>query len=503
MTMRRGGLVERVFGRKVPTNFKAKLGQVNKRIRGESKQGVVDISKRWTDEQPHPSNMTKYEDLNKDSEVSTAITMLTDMIAGVGYHLEDPEGVETPEGQVSPEIKLLNKYGEDFNLDEKFSTIVRTAFEKGFCPVERLTDGDLKILPPETFKIWRHPTGEVYKYTQKVGNSVVATWKEGEDLDDIILFVRLESPTRPYGKALVEDIADRIDMRRQMAEDVPQIIHKYGYPFRVWMSENETIGDTVFEQATGREIDQDIFLENILKDQLTIHTEPFAHRIDFTPYVTHNDEMIAEGLMAPLLLYLKNSTEASAHVQMEAIERSVEGAQRYYARRIEKYVFTPMLGGKKVPRLIWGPSETGLEDITFEGIAALYNGGSGAITFQQAQTLLKELGAPIGEIQEEPTKPSFTLPPNPLNPTQDQELYVLEANYRAQKISLTEALDGGRRLIELNVTQHRNKTIRELEVTLGKKPDPISEESEKHFELLRNELFNTFKNKLLVAGVKR
>ena len=500
---RRGGLIERILGRRVSDSFNAKTGYVNKSINESSNRSVVDIARRWKDEQPHPSNMTKYEDLNKDSEVSTAITMLTDMVAGVGYHLEPPKDVTVPDGQEMPEIKTLNEYGEEFNLDEKFSTIVRTAYEKGFCPVERLDNGDLKILPPETFFIWRHPTGEVYKYSQKVGGSEVAKWED--DLDTILRFTRLESPTRPYGKALVEDIADRVNMRRQMATDIPQIIHKYGYPFRVWMSENKDIGDTVFDQATKRDVDQDIFLDGIQKDQLEIHTEPWAQRVDFTPYVTHNDEMIAEGLMAPLLLWLRNSTEASANVQMEAIQRSVEGEQRYYARRIEKYIFTPMLtSGANVPRLIWGPSETSLDDMSLEGIATLYNGGNGAITFLQAQNMLKQLGAPIGEVETEPPapNPAFQLPPNPMNPTQDQELYVLEANYVANKITLTEALDGGKRLIDIYVKQHREKAIRDLEVSLGRRPDPISEDSEKHFELIRNELLSRYRNRLL-NGNKR
>jgi hypothetical protein len=503
--VRRGGIVQRIFGEKVPESVTVKRGIT--RTRRESNKGSTDTSTRWTDKRPHPANMDRYEDLNKDSAVSTAITMKTGMVAGVGFHLQMPQSVKLPENPPEdyehPQIIALNEYLKKIKMDELAALIVRTTQEKGFCPVEKLDDGTFKILPPETVFIWTEKTGEVYKYTQEIGSRKIAEWGEkGEDFDDLLVFHRMWSPSRPYGKALVEDVADRVDSRRQIAEDVPDVIHKQGYPFRVVEAETQEIGDIAYTNFTEKEPDEDVFVYPVLENQLRIHTETLTPRIDFTEYVKHNDEMIAEGLIAPLPVWMKNATEASANVIMETIERDVEADQRYFARRFEADIYEPYIG-EPTPHHVWGPSETGMEDITLEGIALLYNGGRGAITFGQAQNMIHELGLPIGELEDEAPTPAFDLPPNPMNPLQDQELYVLQANYTAAKITLSEALTEGIQIIDNYLTMHRMKTMRELEISLGKRPEPVSEATEEHFKLMRNELIAKYKKTLLDAGVKR
>ena len=505
--VRRGGIVQQIFGEKIPEKITVKKGRTTRsRLskKRESEKGTTDISRRWTDKAPHPAKMDQYEDLNKDSAVSTAITMKSGMIAGVGFHTQMPDGFEPPENAPEdwehPKLTQLNAYLEEINGDELFELIVRTTFEKGFCPVEKLDDDSFKLLPPESFYVWRTKKGKVYKYTQEVGGRKVAEWGDGTGFEDILMFYRLWSPTRPYGKALVEDVADRVDARRQIADDVPDVIHKQGYPFRVVTAETNVIGETAYTEFTEKEPDQDVFIYPVLENQLNIHTETLTPRIDFTDYVKHNDEMIAEGLNAPLPVWMKNTTEASANVIMEAIERDVEKDQRYFARRFEKYIYEPKVG-TPTPRHIWGPSETGLEDMTLEGVADLY--AKRAITFGQAQNLLLDLGVPIGEAQEEPPTPAFDLPPTPMAPNQDQELYVYSANYKAGRINLTEALEGGRRIIKTCVELHRKKAVRDLEIVLGKRPEPLSEETERIFTVMEHELFDSYRNGLLDAGVSR
>ena len=505
--VRRGGIIQKVFGEKIPEKITVKTGPA-KRSRlsrkREAEKGTVDISRRWTNRRPHPPKMDQYENLNKDSAVSTAITMKSGMIAGVGFHTAMPDSVETPadapDDWEHPKLTELNAYLEEINADELYELIVRTAFEKGFCPVERLPDKTFKILPPETFYIWTTKKGTIYKYTQNVGGSKVAEWKEGAGFEDILLFYRLWSPTRIYGKALVEDVADRVDASNQISDDVPDVIHKQGYPFRTITAETVEVGDIAYKQFTEKDPDMDVFIYPVLKDQLTIHTETLTPRIDFTDYVKHNDDMKAEGLNAPLGVWMKNSTEASSKTIMESIERETEKDQRYYARRFEKHIYEPKVG-TPTPRHIWGPSETGLEDMTLEGVAQLYR--DGAITFGQAQNLLLDLGVPIGEAQEEPPTPAFNLPATPMAPMQDQELYVYSANYKAGRITLTEALEGGRKIIKTCVDLHKKKAVRDLEITLGKKPEPLSEETIRHFTLMEHELFDSFERRLLDQGVKR
>ena len=500
---RKGGWVEKILGTIVPEG-KVQVQRIPQRTR-ESNKGSTDVLRtRWTDRRPHPANMDKYEDLNKDSAVSTAITMKAGMIAGVGFHTEMPGDIETVPDVDHPQITKLNDYLELINMDELGELIVRTCQEKGFCPTERLSNGSFKVLPPESFFIWTTQTGDIYKYTQESsGNRKLAEWsKEEGGFDDILVYYRLWSPSRPYGKAMVEDLVSLVESRKQNSEDVTNVIHKQGYPFRVLEASSQETGDILFKALSEKEPEEDVYVYPIIDGELRIHTETLTPRVDFTDYIKHSDEKIAEGLIAPLPVWMKNANEASANVILDTIKIDVEKDQRYFARKFEKEIYAPQVG-EPTPRHVWGPSETGLEEITLEGVAALYNGGRGAISYPQAQKLLHELRVPIGEEETEAPKPEFELPVDPMNPEQDQELYVLEANYEQGKITFAEAMIEGGRIIDINVRHRREKSIKALTLSLGKCPDPISEESEQHFTLLRNELYGGFRKKLLDLQVKK
>ena len=149
--VRTGGWLQKIIGEKAPEG-KIQAHRVPQRDKAESNKGSTDTrSNRWTDRRPHPANMNKYEDLNKDSAVSTAITMKAGMIAGVGFHTEMPTDITTTPDVDHPQIVKLNDYLELINMDEFGELVVRTAHEKGFCPVERLSDDTFKVLPPESF----------------------------------------------------------------------------------------------------------------------------------------------------------------------------------------------------------------------------------------------------------------------------------------------------------------------------------------------------------------
>jgi hypothetical protein len=484
-------LRELITGRRLQ-QITVKRGLVSRK----EEKGQQTTSMVWSDRQPHPANMSKYNDLNRDSEVETAITTLTGMIAGVGFYTE----MGKEENPDNPNKKAIDAYAEKINLDEKASTIVRVRFEKGFCPVERLADGDLKLLPPETFYVWKKPTGEVYKYTQEIteGNPI-ASWDKDE-LKNVILFVRKETPSNPYGQAIVEPIAERIEQRREMAEDVPDVIHKYGYPFRVWEADTDAIMDEAFNQATAREIDEDIFLGNVPKDALRIHSETLDPRINFTEYVTHNDEQIAEGLFAPLLLYLRNATEASAKTILEAIDRYVQGEQRYIKRRFEKYLFEPLVG-KPTPRLIWGSPRTGLEDVDLDGVAKLYE--VGALLFPQVQDLIKKLGLPIIDQPKQQPTPNITGPPIVQVPQELRtSLSVIEGSFRAHQLTAEEALKHAGAAVSTHIARLRAGYIRILEAGGVPIKGKLSPESEDHFKLMRNELMNEFYQRIIPTGAK-
>jgi len=468
----------------------AKRGLVTHR----EQKGQITSGMTWEDRQPHPKNMAKYDDLNNDSEVETAITTLTGMIAGVGFYTEMGED-ENPE---HPNKNAIDNYAEKINLDEKLAMAVRVMLGKGNCPIERLRDGDLKLLPPETFYVWKHPTGEVYRYTQEItSGSPIASW-EGDDLNNIIRFVRKETPSAPYGVAIAEPIAERIEQRREMAEDVPDVIHKYGYPFRVWEADTEEIMDQAFEQATNREVDQDVFLGNVPKDSLRIHAETLDPRINFTEYVTHNDEQIAEGLFAPLVLYLRNATEASAKTILEAIETYTQGEQRYIKRRVERFLFEPLVG-KPTPRLVWGSPRTGVEDLTMVDVASLYQ--VGALSFPQVQDLIKKLGVPIMDQPQQAPPPTATTPaqvPKELRTS----LSAIESGFKAHQLTAEEALKHAGATVSTHINRLRSEAIRSLETSGIQTHGKLSPESEDHFKLMRNELMHEFYQRIIPTGVK-
>jgi hypothetical protein len=451
-----------------------------------------------TDKIPHPKNMDQYDDLNCDSEVGTAINVLSNMSVGSGFYTEMDEEVKPDH----PNKKIIDEWADKVNLDETAAQIERIRIGKGFCPVEILKDYDLKILPPETFYLWRKPTGEIYKYSQEYDSKEYAKWEE-LDLHNILLFKRFDDPSHPYGQAIVDNIVSNIRMRRQMSEDIPDVIHKFAWPFRVWEADTKEIMDVVYSAATGRQVDEDIFIENIMKEQLRIHTETQDPRINFTEYVIHNDEQIAEALHAPLLIYLRNATEASATTMLEAIELDVQGSQRYNKRRYEM-LFKRIVGDPS-PKLIWGSTKTGLEDLTLLEITDCFQ--KGAISFTQVQDLLKKLGLPI-IAEEEPVQKPMTMPgteipgmppmgseePIPLG--LQTQLNTLEILFKDKKITLKEALEEGGMAISSQVDLMKRNSIKSLK-KMGVVTESLPSTSNQWYNDLANSIQTQFKNRLI------
>lgn len=415
-------------------------------------KGIIDTQTRWTDKRPHPANMGRYEETLDDPEVSIAVNLLADMIAP-SYYTEMAE----EEKEDHPNKQTIDEYGERVNLDEDLQTITRVMLGKGFCPVERLSDYDLKILPSEGFYIWKNKKGELLKYTQEVNSATVATW-QGKEMEDIILFINNEDPLHPYGKSLVDPIVDLIDGRKQMNKDILACIHRYGYPTGVlWTKKDRANIQKEFEE---KEKDEWIFIGNMAKDELGWDLIAPEMRVTWISYIELIYYQIAEALHAPLLLYLKNSTEASANVMMEAVDRYIQGIQRYIKRRVERYLFEPQCH-EPVPRLVWGQPQTGLEEIELGDIAQLVQ--SQAIAPNQAQDLLKQLGVslPDPEWPPEPVLPSQKPFQKPVAPMPSVEqileklhdlnmgLNIIFTSFKEDRIRITEAMKRGHHAIDV------------------------------------------------------
>jgi len=356
-------LKERIFGNKPLEYGKGKGYKVT-----ESNIGRVDKEYFWENRRPHPDNMSKYEDWGNDAESSVALEVLKDIIAGVDFYTEVDEKFKPKDGKHKNTVKI-DEYCERVNLNEDLQTIVHVMLQKGFCPVEILGDYDLKIMPAETFFIHMDKKGKVLKYTQERSKGdVITEWSTPSEMASVVPFFFGWTPTRPYGKSLLEPIGSLLDDRAQMNEDMPAAIHRWAYPIPIM----ETSGPKAELQKAceDRDVDEWIFIGNAQDGDVRWKTLEIDPQARFIPYIEMIYYQIAEGLHAPLLLYLKNATEASATVMMESVDRMVGGVQRYVKRRVEKFLFKPQVG-EPVPRLEWGQQETGLEDMTGQDVSQM------------------------------------------------------------------------------------------------------------------------------------
>ena len=419
---------------------------------------------------PHPNNMNRYEEWGNDAEASVALNVLTEIIAGVSYYTEMEEEFK-PKSADDPfhdnKVKV-DEYGESVNLDEKLQYITHTMLHKGFCPVEILEEYDVKILPPETFFIHRDKKGTVLKYTQERSRGdVLAKW-EGKQMKEVQLFFFGWSTSHPYGKSLLEPIGTLIDERAQMNMDMPKAIHRWAYPIPIM----ETSGpkEALQTMCEDRDIDDWMFIGNAREGEVRFNTLSIDPQARFIPYIELVYYQICEGLHAPLLLYLKNATEASATVMMESVDRLVNGVQRYIKRRVEKHLFKPQVGDP-VPRMVWGQPKTGLEEITMEDLGTIMP----YMPRNQQQHLLKQYinGLPEPEWDKDP-QPMLPMAGGQQQPFQkkpkgqelpvevmlerlndvDTQLQIIEANYGAKKLSIIEAC----KLADRTITVYMKRT---------------------------------------------
>jgi hypothetical protein len=453
--------------------------------------------------------MPKLDELNKDPELETAITVMTELVAS-GFYTEMgenvPEKTDPTTGKTieHPNKTKIDEWSAAINADEKISLAVREMFEKGFSATEIIPDqnNDLKVLPSETVFIWRNKLGKTLKYTQEVGGHEVARW-EGKDIENIIWLAHKETPANPYGKPMAYSIEDYLTARLQMTQDAPAVLHKIGYPLRRWESPSKDIMDKVYDQATNRNPDEDLFIDGVQEGDLKVATEETNARINFEGFLAANDQRIAEGLFSPLMSYLRNATEASATKMLEAIDRHVQGIQLYVERRYEKYAFAKICG-EPVPRLVWGSPQTGVEEISLADVGTLFS--QNAITFEQTQDLLKKLGLPLQDIpagtqaQPLPSIQDLPLLDNPRMTTMQASLNVIEQNWKEKNIDIATAFREANRVIEVHIGAARQDALKKIGQTMGQPLLQLSPESENCFTLIRAELASTFRQRLLPHG---
>jgi hypothetical protein len=459
-------------------------------------KGIVSTSNQWTERLPHPANMDKYDRLNSKPEVHIAIELLTHMVAPDVYvqMLEtDDTGKEIAPDH--PNIKKVQKWMRDKNFRSKYKQIVRTKISKGFCPVEILSDKSIKLLPPESFYIYRDKKGTVTKYTQEINNSVVAEWSANDP--SILLFIQNEDPTHPYGVAISDSIADLIECRDQLNMDMPKIIHRFSAPTMTVISDQDvTAIKTAIED---KDLDEAVYIGNANPDTLKIEFHEPDARVKFTEYIELVNFQIAEELHAPLILLLKNATEASATKMLEAVDRYVQAEQDENAEVVEQRIFKRLVG-EPTPEFLHGAPNSTLKDITLDQIGTLK--GNGTITWKQAQDLIRKKGIELIE-DEQPAPPAIlqsadNMDEKPLinkdKTTQlELQLQTIKANYEANHLIFTEALKEADRAINNTIEKAKMEANRQLKV-IGKALTP---ESEAHFKFVHDAYFRDFRNSIL------
>ena len=487
------------------------LRRARTRKRREDTKGSLETERTWNDKRPHPPGFDELDEINKDPDVETAITVMTEMVAS-GFFTEmgqdvpkqiNDKGVEIP----NPHKVVVDKWNELVHADETLTMAVREMFEKGFFAVDRdpTENNKLKVLPSSTMYIWRTKKGAVTKITQEIGSSVVETW-ENEELKRILWYAHKETPSNPYGKALAFCLGDFVDARKNMTKDGAAVLHRLGYPNRRWESQSKEIMDKVFTQMTTKSPEEELFLDGLGENELRCITEEVTARINIENFQTTNDKIIADGLFAPSMSYLRNATEASATKMLDAIHEHAQCIQLPLKRRIESEWFAVICDGDPVPRLVWGHLKTGVEKVTYGDIASLYNGGSGAITFDQAQDLIKKLGLPLKDLPagtpapQAPSVKNLPLLDQPRMQTIQTSLDVIEKNYRAKNIDIAAAFHEATKVIRVHVHAARQDALAKICQATGQTVTQLSPESEHYFKVLAMEIGAAFRERLLPHG---
>jgi len=340
--------------------------------------------------EPHKRDLSKFEAFyREDPVVRAAVDFLTEMIAGVGYYT-------TCDDERAKEI--VDGFAEKVNLDGILINAVRSMLIYGDAYIEKVFDGkrieNLVLIPSKTMKVQRDEHGRVTGYIQSVsGRKVKFSAEEITHLS----YCRL--PGEAYGVSLLEPCLSMLEQKKSCITDMGKILDRYAAPKIIWAVSNENVAERLKEVLDNLEPDEDPIIpaEGIAWKVLTI--DPRARFEFFYDYL---DRQIFEGLKAPLLSWLRNATEASAKVMLEAIERHVAGVQRYVKRKVEAEIFRPLIeaeGLSEVPRLNWGMPRTKLDDLTLKDIGDLVK--NMVISSSQAQVWLKKLGFPLEEAEEE------------------------------------------------------------------------------------------------------
>ena len=472
----------------------------------ETVKGVISSSRGLKEDRlEHPPHMSEYKDLAADPTVSIAIDLLKNIVVP-DFYFEMPEeatgddkkkveALPEPEAPANrkpsfkpqpekpkPEKKHPNQlkleaWKHDTKATRRVKQIVGTMIAKGFCPVRVNAEKGytLEPLTPEYFYIYRKQDGETLKYTQEKNiGSTVASWQP--DDPSIALFINDEDTDHPYGEALTESLVPLLEARKNLNEDMGKIIHRFSSPLQVTKATGSI--DDVKKEITDRDVDEGIYIggmNDVTKDLAIEFHEPNP-QVKFLPYIDSIDAQIGQRCNAPLILLLKNATEASATKMYDSIDAWAQSFQNELAENLEEAVFKQICGSGPIPLMRFGAPKEVLDEITLSDINACTGK---TISKRQAQALIKQKGieliddeeflneqpqTPFGQpdgdaspFMQKPNKPKIEIPVESVIENLsdlDLQLNIIEESFRHHRLSLVEACREGDKVI----TVHAKRT---------------------------------------------
>jgi hypothetical protein len=461
--------------------------------------GRLDSGLQNSDRLPHPANMTKYGEWASKPQVNIGIDIKTKMVAGSGFYIQMPEEYNNKTVQSDHQNKqTVEDWLRRVNFRDTYKQIQRMKYTMGFAAVEVQSDKTLKVLPSETIYIHRKPTGEIIRYSQRYNNQEVASWQANDK--NLVLFIRNQDPLHPYGVSVTESIGGLIEAKDQLNIDMPKIIHRYSSPLGIHECSRDI---TQIKQAIeDADVDEDIYIGNVEKDEVR-HTfvEPTT-QVKFLDYIDQIDFQIGQELHAPLILLMKNATEASATKMLDSVDRDVHGEQEQNADIIEQRLFT-LLVSPPIPEFMHGATTEVLNEVTLDQIGALTGK---TISKRQAQDLIRKKGLDLIEDEEwlnmkpqpflsnvDPETGQPQLNPDKINQL-EMRLHTLREGFVNGKILISEALREGDRAISGYVEKAKLEADRQCRNFTGK---PLTAESTQHFELIRRNMFCEYRDHLV------
>ncbi len=350
---------------------------------------------------------------------------LSEAATGSGYYTTVEK--KTPVFEKSKPKKIVDDFGEQFNLDLLLPNICKNILIAGFCPVDtKLGTGDvekaaLKIVHPMTVKdIETDPaTGDVLWIKQKVKNDEVKI-----DGKDLAWFDYGKLGNDPRGTSYVASILTLLNILDNATTDMETIMNRYLSPTGIWKSRqsSETLKKAVEERSPG----EDIFLGSLTPDEMKEQTVSFVQvdpRVPFWEFIESVQNRIYAYSRASNVYYTRNANLASAEVMEDIVARHVNAIQRGLKRSVERYWFTPLVTlnigeNAEVPKIVFGKQPTGVEDITPSDIITA---GLNLGYFDRSQyfEILSQLGVKVTQ-KEEPEEPEAPEVSATVNPETDE-----------------------------------------------------------------------------------